>query len=249
MTTLDKGLPIPLYHQLKTILLNKIEEGEWKPEEQLPTESELANQFNVSKITVRQALKEIADLGIVRREQGRGTFVEKPKVQQGPRALTGFTDEMRRHGLPAASKVLEKSIMEATPELAEALQVPVGSRLFVLKRLRLAEGEPMGIQTAHLPMELVPGLMDEPFENISLYALLQSKYGLRAANARETHFAVLVEPDQADLLGAPAGSPALAAERVTFLPGGRPLELVHSIMRGDRYKIVLDLVQEPLGNK
>ena len=96
---LDKGLPVPLYHQLKTVLLENLRSGEWKPNQQLPTEDELGSRFGVSKATVRQALRDLAQAGLVRREQGRGTFVADQKVQFGPRHLTSFTEEMRDFGL------------------------------------------------------------------------------------------------------------------------------------------------------
>ncbi len=245
--TLDKQLPIPLYHQLKSIILEGIQSGRWKPDDQLPSESELSQTYGVSKITVRQALRELSEAGYVRREQGRGTFVARGRVEQGPRELTSFTHEMRRHGLQSASRVLESGVMAAEESIAERLGIAAGADVFTLKRLRLADGEPMGIQTAYIPLELAPGLPDDPMENASLYAVLESKYGRRPSRARETHSAVLVEGEEAELLGVPPGSPALAAERVTYLEDGRPLEFVSSIMRGDRYRIILELAAEPRG--
>ncbi len=241
MQTLQKDLPIPLYHQLKNILLDSIESGVWKADQKLPTESELAARFGVSKITVRQAMRDLSEIGYVRREQGRGTFVVFPKLQQGPRELTSFTEEMRRHGLAPSSRVLEQRLIPATPGISQILQIPEGSSLFQLKRLRLAGGEPMGVQSAHIPAHLVPGLEDLRFENDSLYEVLHSRHGLRAWTARETHSAVTLGPAEAALLGISAGSPALAGERIGFLSDGRPFEFVLSLMRGDRYNIVLEL--------
>jgi GntR family transcriptional regulator len=114
----------------------------------------------------------------------------------------------------------------------------------VLKRLRLAGAEPMGIQTAYIPLDLAPDLVAEPLENGSLYQILQSKYSLSPVNALETYFAVLLEGDQARLLSVPEGSPGLAAERISYLSGGRPLEFTTSVMRGDRYRIKLELVKD-----
>src|SRR5579863_5096919 len=96
---LDRDLPVPLYHQLQAVLKAEIESGKWRPGDQLPTESQLTGLYQVSKITVRQALEELAELGYIRREHGRGTFVERRKFDEGPRELTSFTEEMRRHEL------------------------------------------------------------------------------------------------------------------------------------------------------
>ena len=244
MLTLDKSGPMPLYHQLKIIIQRHIDDGKWKPNEWLPTETELSARFSVSKITVRQALSDLAQMGYVRREQGRGTFVAEPKLAQGPRELTSFTEEMRRHGLKAASKVIEQRVTAANDELSEKLQIPEGAHIFLLKRLRLAGAEPMGIQTACIPLELAPDLMRDKFSKVSLYEVLKTRYGLYAITARETHYAVAVDQENAQALRVPPGAPSLAAERVAFLPGGRPLEFATSIMRGDRYRIVLDLTRQ-----
>ena len=241
MAPLDKAGPLPLYHQLKVALMKAIETGRWESGQRLPNESKLAESFGVSTITVRQALGQLADLGYVRREQGRGTFVSRPRLDQGPRELTGFSEEMRRHRLTAASRVLESKAVEAAVRVAEALQISPGEPVFVLKRLRLADGSPLGIQTAHIPLALVPGISEENLENVSLYELLQTRYGLQPLSARETYFAVPAELEAAGLLRIPAGSPVFAVERITSLAGGRPFEFVQSVLRGDRYSIVLEL--------
>ncbi len=248
-TALDKRLPIPLYHQLKSVILEAIQSGDLKPDDQLPTESDLAQTYEVSKITVRQALRELADMGYVRREQGRGTFVARTRLELGPRELTSFTEEMRRHGLTAETRVLEAGVMPADDTMAETLAVPARADIFVLKRLRIADGQPIGIQTAYIPLELAPGLPGEPMENASLYEILHLKYGRRPSHARETHSAVLMEAEDAELLGVQPGSAALTGERTTYLETGQPLEFVRSIMRGDRYRIVLDLAAEPRGSR
>lgn len=245
METLSRSGPLPLYHQLKTVILREIEAGRWQPDEQLPTEHELARRFRVSKITVRQALRELAGAGFIRREQGRGTFVERRKLQQGPRELTSFTDEMRRHGLVPTSRVLDQEVVAAPDEIAALLTTEPATPLFRLRRLRLADGEPLGIQTAFLPLDLVPRIETSRFANVSLYDFLQSQYGLQPATARETYCVAQLKREEADLLRVPARSPAMTAERISFLSDGRPLEYVRSVMRGDRYKVVIDLTRPP----
>ena len=241
MALLKRDAPVPLYYQLKAALLQDIESGKWRPGERLPTEDELIERFHVSKITVRHALHDLTQLGYIRREQGRGTFVQGPPLEEGPRELKSFTGDMQGHGFRATSRVLEQGVLVAPSEIAAKLDLPDGDSVFRLHRLRLADGEPMGLQTAYIPTRLAPGIEELSFADASLYEVLASRYSLYPAGARETHQAVAVSEEAALLLRAPVGSPALAAERLTSLPDGRPLELVHSIMRGDRYKIVLDL--------
>ncbi len=243
MQVLDKQLPIPLYHQLKSIIQGQIHAGELQPNDRLPAEEEMAERYGVSKATVRQALNELALEGLLRREQGRGTFVAEPRLGHGPRELSSFTQEMGKYGLRPNSRVLASEEIEADAAVAEKLRLKPGDRAFRLRRLRLADGEPMGLQTAFVPADLVPNLAGEDFERSSLYEVLEKKFGLVPARAQETHFAVVLGHEEAKLLGVADGSPGLAAERVTFLSSGRPLELVHSVMRGDRYKIFLDLTR------
>ncbi|MGA2327207.1 MAG: GntR family transcriptional regulator [Bryobacteraceae bacterium] len=243
--SLDKRGPVPLYHQLKTILHDRIREGHWKPGEQLPTEDRLVAQFGVSKATVRQALRDLSEAGLVRREQGRGTFVSNSKIQFGPRQLSSFTEEMRDSGLHAESRVLEKQMVPASAEIAAKLQVAEGTGLFLLRRLRLAGGEPMGLQTVHIPSAFVPGIADVDFGAASLYETLEKRFGLAPDHASQRHFATAVDGNTAGLLKVSVGAPALGGERLTFLRGGQPLELTYSIMRGDRYQIQLSLVRAP----
>ena len=121
--------------------------------------------------------------------------------------------------------------------------------MFFLRRLRLAEGEPLGIQTSCLPLELAPEIPNVPMENASLYSVLHLRFGLQPARARETHFAILLEAEEAELLDVGPGFPALAAERIAYLENGQALELTNSVMRGDRYRVVLDLVSGVHGSR
>lgn len=239
---LDRDLPLPLYHQLQGVLKAEIESGKWRPDEQLPNEARLAERFEVSKITVRQALQELAELGYIRRDHGRGTFIARRKFDEGPRELTSFTEEMRRHDLAAASRILGQRVAAADVRTANALRLPARSRVFVLKRVRLADGEPISLQTAHIPAAFVPGIRIA--EGASLYDVLQSQYHLYAARARETYSVAAAAAPAAKLLGIPARTPVFAVERVTLLPNEKPFEFVQSIIRGDKYSIVLDLVKD-----
>jgi len=238
---LNRTLCVPLYHQLKEILLREIRSGKLKPDDRLPSEDQVAAAYGVSIITVRRTLTEMATAGYIRRERGRGTFISRPSVEQGPRELTSFAHEMSKRGLRPSSRVLEQKVIGADTELARLLRIEEGDEIFVLRRLRLADDEPMGIQTAHIPLRLAPGLIDEDFSSASLYDTLEKKFDIFPSHAREIHSAISIADDDAAILGLPDGSLGLAARRLTCLTDGQPLEFVMSVMRGDRYEIVLDL--------
>jgi GntR family transcriptional regulator len=220
---LDRDLAVPLYHQLQAVLKAELESGKWRPDEQLPNETKLAELYQVSKITLRR------------------------KFDEGPRELTSFTEEMRRHELVATSRVLSQRRVEADAKVADALRLPAKSSVFVLKRVRLAAGEPVSVQTTHIPAAFVPGL--EVTEKVSLYEVLQRRYHLYPVRARETYFAAAANAAAAELLGIPAGAPVFTVERVTLLANEKPFEFVQSVVRGDRYSIVLDLVKHDGGER
>ena len=241
--TLNRTLYVPLYHQLKEILLGDIQSGKLKPDDRLPSEDQVAAAYGVSIITVRRTLTDLATAGYIRRERGRGTFVSRVTVDQGPRELTSFAHEMAKRGLRASSRVLDQKVVECDREIASHLQLEEGEKIFVLRRLRLADDEPMGIQTTHLPLRLAAGLPNEDFSAASLYETLEKKFAVFPSHARETHSAVSIVGEDAAILGLSEGSPGLAARRLTYLANGQPLEFVLSVMRGDRYQILLDLTR------
>ena len=244
---LNKNSPVPLYHQLKTELEERIKRGDWKPHEQLPTEDDLAGSYGVSKATVRQALRDLAQAELVRREQGRGTFVSESKIQFGPRRLASFTEEMRDFGMRSSSKVLSQGVVQADTNLAAKLRVAEGSGVYRIERLRVAGDDPMGLQTVHVPCHLAPGLLETDFASASLYETLEKRYGLVPDHASQTHFALALDARQARILHVTKGCPALGGERLSFLGGGQPLELTNSLMRGDRYQIQLKLERPRAG--
>lgn len=239
---LDKTLAVPLYHQLLAVLKANIDTRKWRADEQLPTETRLAEQFGVSKITVRQALQGLANIGYIRREHGKGTFVAQRKFDEGPRELTSFSEEMRRHDFAPSSRILQQTLAGADAKVAHALGIEIATPVFTLKRIRCADGEPMSVQTAYIPATYVPDL--QIAEDASLYDVLQLRYQLYPARARETYFATLADARSAAWLGIRPGSAVFQVERVTLLPNEKPFEFVQSMVRGDRYTIVLDLHKE-----
>jgi GntR family transcriptional regulator len=241
--SLNRTLYVPLYHQLKEILLRDISSGKLKPDDRLPSEDQVAATYGVSIITVRRTLTDLATAGYIRRERGRGTFVSRVNVEQGPKELTSFAHEMSKRGLRSSSRVLEQKVVACDPEIAQHLQIGEGDEVFLLRRLRLADDEPMGIQTAHIPLKLAPGLVDEDFSSASLYETLEKKFDIYPSHAREIHSAISIAEEDAAILGLPEGSLGLAARCNTFLADGQPLEFVTSVMRGDRYEVVLDLAR------
>lgn len=232
----NRNRPEPLWHQAELALRALITEGEWKNGDQLPNETRLTEMLGVSRITVRHALRRLEEGGLLRREHGRGTFVRRSTIVAGMRGLTSFTDEMANLGEVIGTRATKASEIPADEEVAEALQLGVGDPVVRLRRLRLGDGNPIGVQTAYIPDFRVPGFLPLEGELASLYNTLRDRYGIVPTEADELYRVGAVAEEDAALLEVEPGTPAFIVRRTTFDANG-PFEYVQSTMRADRYEI------------
>ncbi|TCP56618.1 GntR family transcriptional regulator [Tamaricihabitans halophyticus] len=228
----------PKYWRLKRHLVELI--ATLTPGSPIPTERALASAFDVSRTTVRQALADLTVEGRLHRVQGKGTFVAKPKVAQRLQ-LSSYTEDMRAQGKRPSSRLLDIAEEPAEGELAKLLGVRNGAKMLRMRRLRLADGEPMAIETSHLPSGRFRGLRKYVSAGGSLYEVLREQFGVQMGHAEETIETALAGPEEAELLGADVGMPTLLLSRHSFAVGGKPVEWVRSVYRGDRYKFVTTL--------
>lgn len=232
----DRRRGIPLWHQAEEALRTMIENGDWATGSQIPNEGKLSAMLGISRITVRHALRNLEEAGLLRRDHGRGTFVRSGTLVAGARGLTSFTQEMATLGLVVGTRVLAVDLIPAPAEIAAALAVPLGETLLRLRRLRLGNNTPIGIQTAHLAARRVPGLEQEAASITSLYQALRDHYGIEPVEAHEVYRVGRVAREDADLIEQPVGTPAFTVERIAFDALG-PFEFTRSTMRADRYEI------------
>jgi len=232
----DRGRPEPLWHQAEMAVRHLIERGEWTAGSQIPNEDRLCDLLGISRITVRHALRNLEQAGLLRREHGRGTFVRSATVVAGVRGLTSFTDEMKTLALSPGSRLLEVTRLSADNVMSDALAVALGEPLIRLRRLRLGNGIPIGIQSSHLPEMRVPRLYDEAASIQSLYAWLREHYGIKATRAEEVYRVGRVSEKDAEMVQLTAGTPAFEVERIAYDERG-PFEYTLSTMRADRYEI------------
>jgi len=245
---LDRRRPEPLWHQCERSIRALIESGQWTAGSQIPAEDKLCAMLSVSRITIRHALRNLEASGLLRREHGRGTFVRSATLVAGARGLTSFTDEMSNLGLAAGSRLLDQEVIAAFGDLAAALEIEEGASVLRIRRLRLGGDAPIGVQTAHLPLDRVAGLVGAgPLEG-SLYAALETRCGLKAEEAREVYRVALVDEPEAALLGVASGSPVFVVERTTADARGI-FEFTLSLMRGDRYEIRSTLRTKPFSQE
>lgn len=230
--------PTPKWTQLREILLGLLDAGR-AVDEAMPSERQLGQRFGLSRMTVRQAVDTLVAEGRLYRVPGKGTFVAAPKIVM-PLQLTSFTEDMRARGLTAGAVDLGRHESAATPTIAGSLNLQPGDPVFVIERLRTADNEPMAIERVHLPAHLAPGLLDQPLENTSLYAVLRERYGLVLDAGQQTIEAVPAPTADADLLHISRGSPVLLLVRQSSCHG-QPVEHVISTYRADRYQLRVSL--------
>ncbi len=239
---LYRQAPDPLYTQLKQSLQAEIHSGRYHPHQRLPSERVLANRFRVSRMTVRQALLELARDGTIYTRVGKGTFVAEPKIDQQLGTLTGFSQDVQARGGKASSRVLEARVVPATPDVAGALRLAPEAEVILLARLRLSDGVPLAVETAYLPFALFPRLLSHDFATESLYDVLESQYGRKLTEAEQTIEAALAGPREIELLELVPPAAVLRMQRITLTDDGIPVEYVSSVYRGDRYKFRSTLV-------
>jgi GntR family transcriptional regulator len=224
----------PLYSVVASQAEDLISSGQWQEGDRLPPERQLCRDFDVSRTTLRQALGELEERGLITRHQGRGTFVTRPRLQLPMAGVFSIRDALLSRGIRMSTRVLEVNVVEASRQLAADLGCLPGDRIVHIERLRLGDDEPMVLDSAHLRSELFPGLETEDLENRSLYAILKEDYGQAPAEAIETLEPVILTPRECQLLEVPRHTPALLTRRFTTDASGVVLALGHVLLRGDR---------------
>ncbi|GAB2905195.1 GntR family transcriptional regulator [Uliginosibacterium flavum] len=215
----------PLYRQIRNLIVQALEAGEWQPGQAIPSEQELALRFGVSQGTVRKAIDELAAENILVRRQGKGTFVS---THQDPRAVFRFLRLKAINGGPVLPKSMPLECMrgKAGQEAARNLGIAPGSQIIIVRRVLKLEGKPVVIDEMYLPGDVFQGLSIEQLKDWqgSLYSLFESRFGVRMVRATEKVRAVAAERAVAEVLGVAENTPLLSVERVAYSYGDKPVE-------------------------
>jgi len=237
---IDKHSPLPLYYQLEEQIKKSIESEELRPGDALPSERELSETYQISRMTVRQAITNLVNRGYLYREKGKGTFVTSQKFEQNLQGLTSFTEDMKARNLIPGSKLLHFEIYPADEDIKAMLSLEDDELIYKIKRLRLANDEPIAVETSYLPVKLVPGLTPDILAS-SIYTYIENDLELTIGHASQTVEAAIVNEEDQQHLNINKGVPVLLIQRETYLENGTPLELVRSSYRADRYKFKIDI--------
>jgi GntR family transcriptional regulator len=223
-----------MYYRIQQAVLEQIQSGQLRPGALLPSETDLAQQYQVSRITAKRALDELVRLGRAFRQQGRGTFVAQARIREIS-GFRSFSEDIRARGFTPSSNLLDFREIEPEATIRERLHLGEGQHTFLLRRLRLADQEPVALETAYLPCSICPGLLQEDLTSGSLYAILNEKYGIVPTWADAEIEAAPATKVEASALNLKTGTPILVARRVTYAADYEAIETVVSVYRGDRF--------------
>lgn len=226
--------PISRYLQIINYYQSLIDAGKLAEDQQMPTEETIGVLFNVSRTTVRQALDGLVQSGYIYKIQGKGSFVSSKKTGMQLNHLTGFSDEMRGLGLEPSTILLEQSLTLPSETVAQALGIDVSQQVYLLVRIRCADGVPVAVENVHMPFYRFAGLETQDLSK-SLYALLKEQYGCESSKAIQQIQAGAASAQDAKLLNIKNGSPVLRISRTTYGDDDAPFEYVNSVYRGDKY--------------
>lgn len=234
------NIAVPLYVQIAESLLERIRVGELVPDERLPSERELSKSLNVSRMTLRAALRVLDNKGLLVRRPGDGTYVAKPKIERQAAKLVPFTETMRSRGYQANARLIVFERRLAEVSIASKLKVPVSAPVYYFQRLRLINKEPVLLETCTMPIYRFPNFEVHDLEKRSVYEIVETEYEVAPHHSEQSLEAVSATEFEAELLGIEPGTPLMLERRLAFDKDDNPLEYGHDLYRGDRFRFTTE---------
>lgn len=248
--SIDRDSPIPAYYQIELDLKKRIIQKEWGVNQQLPSESDLAQQYDVSRITLRQALAELEKDGIIKKYRGKGAFINAvpaPFVHELSYVLVSG-ERMVQQGYTMTADILQfENVSPLFPDICENLQLTAESEAVYMKRLFLLDGKPIAIGKSWLPAAIVPDFVEQGLINNSLSTTLAERY--RITPVRVEDFFEVVRPthSESELLKSSNDAPLILVKGISYLDDGTPLEYSHTLWLGDGVRFHFTLVHTDRG--
>lgn len=241
----DDGLAVPLYHQVYLILKEHVRSGTYSTGAALPTEQTLCQDFGVSRITVKRAMRELVADGFVVRQRGKGTFVAEGVAAPSSDAMTDLLKSVEAIGAATDVRHLSSDLIEPPTDVAAKLKLEPGKKVLKSSQIRFSVGEPLSLIVTYIP-EAIAEQLHAGSENLPMLVQL-NKAGVPVARAEQEITATLAEPSVAVPLGIEVGAPLLKLTRLVLNDAGEPVEWLTSLYRGDRYAMRTSLTHETLG--
>ena len=234
-----------LYAEIEEAIATEISKGEYRPGDQLPTEDALLQRFQVSRITVRRAIQNLVNRGLLEIRRGLGTFVLSPRIDAELTKLTGFVEDMNAAGRKATARVLSQGVVAASARIAERLQLTKGAKVMQIKRVRLADGMPISFDETYLPLLLGKQIVHNDLRLHPIFTLLEEQYGIPLVEADYELEAVIATKAVADALRVKVGSPIFQIERTSMTTGNQPVDYEVLSYRGDLVRFATKLLRHP----
>jgi GntR family transcriptional regulator len=241
MSVAQKSL---LYSRVETVLAGEITDGALTVGDQLPTEDDLVTRFEVSRITVRRAIQNLVNRGLVEIRRGKGTFVAAPKITQELTELSGFVEDMHALGRQPTARVIGKEVVTADASVASHLALTKGERVVRIRRVRLADGVPLSFDETYLPLKIGKKIITNNLKVEPIFSLLERKYGVPLIEAEYKLEAVAAEAEVAAALRVRQGSPIFRIERTSYSTGDQPVDYEKLYYRGDLVRFVTRLARK-----
>jgi GntR family transcriptional regulator len=238
-----------LYSKVEETIAEEVARGIFPPGDRLPSERELSERFQVSLITVRRAIQNLIQRGVLEIRRGLGTFVLLPQVEQQLTNLTGFVEDMEAHGRKASARVISKGVVPASARVAENLCVSKGTRVVRIERVRLADGIPMSFDETFLPLDLGEQVLRHDLRVNPIFTLLEKKYSIPLVGAQYKLEAVAASAPVAKALEIRRGSPIFQIERTSFTVNRQPVDYEILSYRGDLIRFVTSLSRQGASTK
>lgn len=242
LSTLNLSSNTPLYKQLKQLLRITISSG--AENERIPSEAELSSKYKVSRVTVRKAVEELVEEGYLVKVQGRGTFTRKPKLGRDLQELLSFTRTCQMLGVTPGTKLIKVVLTKPSKLIRESLNLNAGEKIVLLQRLRYTDNIPVVLEKNHFPQNY-SFLLNEDFQDASLYELLKKKYHIFPASAHKTIEIVSAEEEQAKFLDVPVGASILLVTDLVFDSIGTPIHLAYEYILGNKFKFLVSIPSTP----
>lgn len=237
---LSKDNKLPLYHQLADKIIQHIEDLNLNEHDKIPSEREFCEKYNISRATVRQAIAYLEKKEYLYKIQGKGTFISPKIFKQNLLKFYSFSDETVKKGKNPTTKLLDFEIINADKIIANGLNVSLDEKVYHVKRLRLADDEPMMVESSYLNFKRFPRLRKEDFIDRSMYDLFIKEYNVELTRAVERFTVKLVNNEEATYLNYEKGSPGIKLERITY-DNDEIIEYTISCLRGDKFQFEIEL--------
>lgn len=237
---------LPKYYILKKNIIDMIDSEEYRENDLIPSERDLIAKYGVSRITVRKAIDDLVNEGYLYRVQGKGTYVKGDKFEQDLFQLTSCTEEINKMGMVPTKKIIDSKIIFADKLRQRRLQLDEGDKVFYLKRVYYADGEPLNLTTAYLPYKLFPGIEKYDFNKESIYKVLEENYEVKIAKATRTLEAVIAHEEVSEYLNMQENTPILLFRGITHgtvCGMDKPIESFKSYYRSDKFKFFINQVK------